>query len=148
MNKRTNAILVTVGIAGAAYVAYKLLTRPTNAGTFTHTNSKAVFTTAANDQLTNTADNVPLNNVGKNARTNKSGVHIRRDPAVLSFLGSGFLDNTDQVIDEAGTPIGNVVSVASDPNNPLQSWYRLDKTSTSFFHSGDPLYVNTKDVTF
>lgn len=143
MTKKQQNFWIGAGITiVVVYVGYKLITKATNNKLFINTNNKSVFPVSNGSPA-----DVPLNNIGKEAITNKQNVHLRRNAGIYSFLGTGLFDNTDQIIQTAGTDVGKIVSVNADPVNPILSWYGLDKYSTSFLHDGDQLFVSQNDVT-
>lgn len=140
-------IITAVGVAVAVYIVYKVLTAPANAKYNKNTNSPGVLPKPVPGQNPDLA--VPLNNVGRTAVTNKDGVHLRYGAGV-TYYSWGLVpgDSTDSVVSSKGTDVGKIVAVSSDIDNDYsKSWYKLDKISNSFFHSGNPVFVNTADVT-
>lgn len=147
--KGEKTLIGVVITAGVLYIAYKILTRPSNAGLITRTNTKGILPTVnpSNPLSNNPQGSVPLNNIGKEAYTNKSGVKLLRSPGLEYFLGIPLFNNVDQTIAGAGVNVGQILEVDNDVSGSLSDqWYKLSKTSGSFFHGGDDLYVKTTDV--
>lgn len=143
MTKGTKHILIAGGIIITVYIAYKIATRPANARFFKNTNNPRGIPKATDSPISDVA----LNNIGKGAYTGIDNVDLYREPTGEGFLGIGFLNYKDHNVPSAGTYVGNIMGVFPDTSGNGDQWYKLSEKSKTFFHGGDPLYINVSEAT-